>query len=303
MRRCTKDFHHFFGHSQSVSLHVLWDRFSAVSGRIQLPGGKVMSHLLWNEYTLPFSSVYGPAHWIFAYTKVRKEIHHREIATRQHTENFGHFFESQLSVLLAISLDCFSGVLCRIWLPEEGLELEIGCMVWNEEKPPETAIFLKKEGMGLETKKETIQIDDLPAVKAPSFVHNPQYMPEKTNNCQSISPSIKNQVSTTIRKQAQTNNYLLKSDSLTILYVLSCSSSSPITHRSCYHEQSSNRWISLSTREKVSSTITQQLPAANFKSTNITYQIQRLSIGFVAPGIGRRRINEDRNQSKVTSAK
>ena len=55
-------------------------------------------------------------------------------------------------------------------------------MVWNEEKKVETANFLKKEGIGLETRKETTQMDDLPAVGGPSIVHNCQYMPEKMND-------------------------------------------------------------------------------------------------------------------------
>ena len=157
---------------------------------------------------------------------------------RQHTEDFCHFFKRPLSMLLAISLDRFSGVLYRIWLLEEGPELKMSCLWWNEEKVMETAIFLKKEGMGLETRKETIQIDDLPAVQAPSIIHDLQNMPEKLNECQSILPSIKNWVSTTIRQQAQANNYLPKSGSLTIAYVLSYpkNPSSPIKPRFSYQQ-------------------------------------------------------------------
>ena len=64
-------------------------------------------------------------------------------------------------------------------------------------------------------------MDNLPAVGGPSITHNCQYMPEKMNDYQLISTSIRNQVSTTIRKKAQINDNLPKSDSLTIVYVLS----------------------------------------------------------------------------------
>ena len=77
MQQCTKDFHHFFGHSQSLSLHVLLDHSPDISYHLRLPGGileLVMSFLQWNGYKLPFASVYWPAHHIFIYTKVRKRI-------------------------------------------------------------------------------------------------------------------------------------------------------------------------------------------------------------------------------------
>ena len=102
-------------------------------------------------------------------------------------------------MLLVILLDHFSGVLGRIWLPEEGLELVMSCVIRNDELTMETAIFLKKEGMELEMKKGSVQINDLPAIGAPSIAHNLQYTPEKTNDCQSILPSIKKEVSTTIK--------------------------------------------------------------------------------------------------------
>ena len=112
------------------------------------------------------------------------------------------------------------------------------------------AIFLRRDGMELETKEESIEIDDLPAVQVHSIAHDLQNMPEKSNGCQSISPSIKNQVSTTIRKPAQTNDYLPK-DSLTIIYFFSCPKnlSSPTMHRSCYRERSSGPLILPSIRK------------------------------------------------------
>ena len=41
MRRRTEDFHHFFGHSQSVSLHVLLDRSLDISCPFRMPGGNL----------------------------------------------------------------------------------------------------------------------------------------------------------------------------------------------------------------------------------------------------------------------
>ena len=306
-QRCGEDLCHFFEFPPSMSLCMLLDRSPGISHHFQLPGGSlelVMTCLLWNGYMLQFSSFYSPAHRNFAYMRVRKKSYHKRTVMRRHTEDFHQFFEHPLSVLLAPLLDRSLGVFYRIWLPEEGLELRIGCMVWNEEEGLEMAIFLRRDGMELETKQESDQIYDSPAVQAPSIAHDLQNMPEKSNGCQLISQSIKNQVSKTIRQQAQANDYLPKSDSLTIVYILSYpkNPSSPIKPRFSYQQQSSRPWI-LPAIDKEDSTIFTQKSASDFKSTIITYQIQRLSITIVIPGIGRRRFDEERNKSKVTSAR
>ena len=158
--------------------------------------------------------------------------------TDQHTEDFCHFFKHLLSVLLSVWLDCFLGVSYNFWLPEKRLELRMGCMVWNEEKVLEKAIFLKKEGIGLETKKDSIWIDILPAIGPPSIAHCLQYMPEKTSDRQSISPPIKNWVNTTIRIGKPTNycSPIMKSPAVLYIFQFQESPSSPIKLRFCYQK-------------------------------------------------------------------
>ena len=151
-------------------------------------------------------------------------------------------------------------------------------------------------------RKETIQINNLPAIGAPSITHNLQYTPEKMNDCQSISPSIKNQVSTTIRLGKPTNNCLPITNSLAVLYKSQFqeSSLSQILHIFWYQKrkQSLNPWILPAINKEDHSTIlSHKLSAADFKPINITYQIQRLSIAFVVPGIGQ--FNKDRNKAEL----
>ena len=76
---------------------------------------------------------------------------------------------------------------------------------------------LIREGeIGLETREESSQIDDLPRVAAPEFAHGLWHIEAKTNDHPLMLRPIGNQVSTRMRQEPQMNHYLLTMDSLVV---------------------------------------------------------------------------------------
>jgi hypothetical protein len=199
--------------------------------------------------------------------QVRKKVHLGKTTMHWHTRNLPCFFKCPLSMLLYISWNRLLGFLCHLWL------LEGDCVLWDKEEP---AIFFGGDGMELETKKESIQINGLPEVPAPSIAHSLQCITERTDKPPLILPTIRQWISTTIKQEAQTNNYLLKTNLPAFVYGIWSqeSLSSAVEHVFwCQeHKWSSNLQILLSIKVIFASIITWKLSAANFEPVNIAYQ-------------------------------
>ena len=82
-------------------------------------------------------------------------------------------------MLPCISSDCLPNISLDVWMEGRRFESVIGRVLWNKEE--EMAIFLRKDGMELETKETSAWIDDLPTVQAPSIALSPRHAAERND--------------------------------------------------------------------------------------------------------------------------
>ena len=203
-----------------------------------------------------------------------------------------------------ISLDHLPDISLDVWLEERRFDLVIGRMLWNKEE--EMAIFLRRDGMELETQETSARIDDLPTVQAPSIALSARHAAGRNDDPPLILSTIRKQFSPKMKQQPQTYDCLPKTTYPALIYDIGFQESSLSMTEHVFWRQENGRsldlWIFLSIKVGLASIVTRKLSLPDCESVDITYQYQGFSIATTRL-YDSGQCDEDRDEEKNGNAR